>query len=96
MGFSRQAYYRVVAEKSGVSDQVVHLASSELSKARRRCPSMSCRSMYEDFGHHLPIGRDKSIELFMDMGYRVRYPNDTEGLLSQASVNSLICRWRKM
>lgn len=105
MGFSRQAYYRVVAEKSGVSDDIVHLASSKLSRARRRCPSVGCRSMYEDFGHHLPIGRDKSIELFMDMGYRVRYPKrygratqsgtrEFSNLLLEKNVNGLNQVWQ--
>ena len=73
LGFSRQAYYRPVSDKSGVSDLIVRIAGSELSKARGRCPSRGCRSMYDDFGHRLPIGRDKSIRLFMEMGYRVRY-----------------------
>jgi len=105
MGFSRQAYYRVAAENSGVSDHVIRLASSELSKARRRCPSKGCRSMYDDFGHHLPIGRDKSIELFMDMGYRVRYPKrygratqsgtrEFPNLLLEKNVNGLNQVWQ--
>lgn len=70
---SRQAYYRTVVERTQVSAHVVQLASSELRKARRSCPSKGCRSMYDDFGDCLPFGRDKSIQLFMQMGYRVKY-----------------------
>jgi transposase InsO family protein len=60
--------------------------------------------MYEDFGHHLPIGRDKSIELFMDMGFRVRYPKrygratqsgtrEFPNLLVEKNVNGLNQVW---
>ena len=74
LNVSRQAYYKTIADRSGVNDQTVRLASSELIKARRKCPSVGCRSMYTDFGGILPFGRDKSIRLFMEMGYRVKYP----------------------
>ena len=39
---------------------------------------------------------DKSIELFMNMGFGVRYPpNDMKGLPSQAQENSRISLWTK-
>lgn len=73
LGYSRQAYYRTVMERSSISKQVVLLAGSELAKARKRWPSAGCRTMYDNFGYKLPLGRDRSIRLFMEMGYRVRY-----------------------
>jgi len=105
LGFSRQAYYRSVSDKSGVSELIVRMASSELSKARSRCPSRGCRSMYDDFGHMLPIGRDKSIRLFMEMGYRVRYAKrygratqsgtrEFPNLLVEKNVNGLNQVWQ--
>ncbi|SDA94505.1 Transposase InsO and inactivated derivatives [Algoriphagus alkaliphilus] len=104
LGFSRQAYYKALVDKPELSDHVTQLANSELCKARTRCPSLGCRSMYEDFGHLLPIGRDKSIELFMDMGYRVRYPKrygratqsgtrEFPNLLVEKNVNGLNQVW---
>lgn len=105
MCISRQAYYRAVADRSEVSDQVVQLASSELIKARRKCPSTGCRSMYDDFGDILPFGRDKSIRLFMEMGYRVKYPKrygrstqsgtrEFPNLLVEKDVNGLNQVWQ--
>ncbi|GGC55668.1 DDE-type integrase/transposase/recombinase [Belliella aquatica] len=74
LGFSRQAYYRLSVEKPSLTNLAALVADAEIKKARIKCPSTGCRSMYENFGDKLPIGRDKSIKLFMDMGYRVRFP----------------------
>lgn len=73
-GFSRQAYYKGALDGTAREDAALRLAGPHLRKARKRCPSLGCRSMYNEFGGQLPIGRDKSIRLFMDLGYRVRYP----------------------
>lgn len=74
MGFSRQAYYKDPVNKAQLADSIIQLADQNLRKARKLCPSQGCRSMYVEFGNQLPIGRDKSIQLFMALGYRVRYP----------------------
>lgn len=103
--FSRQAYYRAVKDRSGVSDHVVQVASSELIKARRKCPSSGCVSMYDDFGDKLPFGRDKSIHLFMEMGYRVKYAKrygratqsgtrEFPNLLVEKDINSINQVWQ--
>lgn len=73
-GFSRQAYYKGAVDGTAREDAAFRLAVPQLLKARERCPSLGCRSMYNEFGGQLPIGRDKSIRLFMGLGYRVRYP----------------------
>lgn len=74
LGVTRQAYYKKPLAKGELEDQVLQFVSNELVKARKRCPTRGCRSMYGEFGHRLPIGRDKSIDVFMDLGYRVKYP----------------------
>lgn len=74
LGVTRQAYYKKPMAKVELEDQVLQFVSNELVKARNRCPTRGCRTMYGDFGHRLPIGRDKSIDVFMDLGYRVKYP----------------------
>ncbi len=74
MGFSRQAYYKDTVNKAELAERIIQLADQNLRKVRKRCPSQGCRSMYAEFGNQLPIGRDKSIQLFMALGYRIRYP----------------------
>ena len=74
LGVTRQAYYKRPMGKAELEAQVIQLASRNLIKMRKKCPTQGCRSMYEEFGDQLPIGRDKSIEMFMDLGYRVKYP----------------------
>lgn len=48
-----------------------HLSANAI---RKLSPVRGCRAMYDRFGDTLSIGRDKSIDLLMAMGYRVRYP----------------------
>lgn len=74
LGVTRQAYYKSAVVKAELDDQVIALASVNLINARKKCPTQGCRRMYEEFGDLLPIGRDKSIELFIELGYRVKYP----------------------
>lgn len=74
LGITRQAYYKKPLVNPAFADQELRLVGQELVKARKLCPTRGCRSMYGDFGHQLAIGRDKSIALFMDMGFRVKYP----------------------
>jgi putative transposase len=71
---TRQAYYKKPSVKEALDSHVIQMVSDELIKARKRCPTRGCRSMYGDFGDRLPIGRDKSIAVFMDLGFRVKYP----------------------
>jgi hypothetical protein len=102
---TRQAYYKKPAFKEVIDDQVIQLVSDELIKARKRCPTRGCRSMYGDFGDRLPFGRDKSIAVFMDMGFRVRYPKRYgkatqsgtrmfPNLLEQKDVNDINQVWQ--
>lgn len=74
LGFSRQAYYQGKVVRPELEEHVIRLADLNLRKARKKCPSQGCRRMYDTFGDQLPIGRDKSIALFMELGYRVKYP----------------------
>jgi putative transposase len=74
LGVTRQAYYKKRKAKPELADQVIEYVTEKLVKTRKRCPTQGCRSMYGDFGNQLPIGRDKSIALFMDLGFRVKYP----------------------
>ncbi|MBN7813718.1 DDE-type integrase/transposase/recombinase [Algoriphagus sp. H41] len=74
LGFTRQAYYKKRKPRLELDDQVVEFVTKKLVASRERCPTVGCRSMYGDFGDQLPLGRDKSIELFMDLGFRVKYP----------------------
>lgn len=74
LGVSRQAYYKRPSAKVEMEDQVMRLISENVIKVRKKWPTQGCRRMYDDFGDLLPIGRDKSIEVFMGMGFRVKYP----------------------
>lgn len=74
LGVSRQAYYKRPSAKVEMEDQVIRLISENVIKVRKKWPTQGCRRMYDDFGDLLPIGRDKSIEVFMGMGFRVKYP----------------------
>lgn len=74
LGLTRQAYYKGLKGRTEREEQFIVLATPQLLKSRKKCPTQGCRSMYEEFGDLLPIGRDKSIEIFMNLGYRVRYP----------------------
>lgn len=105
LGKTRQAYYKRLIAKVELEDQVIQLASRNLIKVRNKCPTQGCRSMYEEFGDQLPIGRDKSIEMFMDLGYRVKYPKrygratqsgtrEFSNLLEQKDVNGINQVWQ--
>ena len=104
LGFTRQAYYKKPRPKAELTDQVIRLASRNLIQTRKQCPTQGCRSMYGDFGDQLPIGRDKSIELFMGLGYRVKYPKrygkatqagtrEFSNLLVQKDINGINQVW---
>jgi putative transposase len=76
LGYSRQAYYKhaVSHDRSLLSALPSMLAT--VRTAREACPTKGCRAMYSKYGSTWPIGRDKSIGLLMDYGYRVRYPKN--------------------
>jgi putative transposase len=74
LGFSRQAYYQPLTVKSNWDTQSLQLLVKKANKIRKKSPTKGCRAMYESFGHILPAGRDKSINLLMSLGYQVRYP----------------------
>lgn len=74
LGVTRQAYYKKPQPKPEMEDQVIRLISENAIKLRKKWPSQGCRRLYDDFGELLPIGRDKSIQVLMDMGWRVKYP----------------------
>lgn len=73
--------------------------------ARKRNPTKGCRAIYESSGPQWPIGRDKSIELMMSYGYRVKYPKsykratqagnrEFENLLVQKEVTGINQVWQ--
>jgi len=73
LGVSRQAYYQpIVKPKPDLS--IISQITVQANEIRKLSPVRGCRAMYDRFGNTLPIGRDKSIDLLMDLGYRVRYP----------------------
>lgn len=73
LGYSRQVFYRKTIADTEVDYRLADRLKTEANLMRSRCPTRGCRTMYESFGKLLPIGRDKTISLLMDMGYRVRY-----------------------
>lgn len=105
LGVMRQAYYKVLKPKAELDQKLIRQISSQIIKARKLCPSQGCRSMYEDFGEQLPMGRDKSILVFMSLGYRVKYPKrygkatqsgtrEFPNLLVQKDVNGINQVWQ--
>lgn len=105
LGVTPQAFYKSSKPKAELDHQLIRLANAQVLKARKKCPTLGCRSMYEDFGGLLPIGRDKSITLFMSLGYRVRYPKrygkatesgtrEFANLLVQRSVDGINQVWQ--
>jgi len=105
LGVTRQAYYKKLRPKVELEDRVIMLVSNNLVKARKKCPTQGCRSMYGDFGDKLPIGRDKSIKVFMHMGFRVKYPKrygkatqsgtrEFANLLDKKNVNGINQVWQ--
>lgn len=105
LGVTRQAYYKYLKPKAELDDKLIQLTWNQIIKARKVCPSLGCRSMYDDFGYQLPIGRDKSILLFMSLGYRVKYPKrygkatqsgtrEFSNLLVQKDVNGINQVWQ--
>jgi putative transposase len=46
----------------------------DVVSSRKKRPTKGGRRIYEEFAHKWPLGRDKSIALLMDSGYRVRFP----------------------
>jgi len=102
---SPQAFYKSNKPVAELKDEVIRLVNTQIDKARKKCPSRGCRSMYEEFGALLPIGRDKSITLFMNMGFRVRYPKrygkatqsgsrEFKNLLVEKSVDGINQIWQ--
>lgn len=73
-GVSRQAFYKPLSDQSDMHSITMSSLSNQAEIVRKRNPSRGCRAMYEDFGQLIPVGRDKSIGLLMDLGYRVKYP----------------------
>ena len=74
MGYTRQAYYKAHADKQLFYPANIRMILPSVERARKSNPTKGCRAIYEQEGQHWPIGRDRSIDLLMDLGYRVRYP----------------------
>jgi len=74
LGYTRQAYYKVPRGILNKDANVVEPILQTIIKARKANPTKGCRAVYEQQGQRWPIGRDKSIALMMDFGYRVKYP----------------------
>ena len=73
LGFSRQSYYKSLKLPVTYNFELLKEIECRANIERAGCPSRGCRSMYGDFGEHLPIGRDKTIKALFELGYRVRY-----------------------
>ena len=77
LGITRQAYYKPV--KAVGADEHLgpgpYLASiwPDLKKARRDNPTKGCRAMYEKLGHNWSLGRDKTVDILLRAGFRVKY-----------------------
>lgn len=74
LGYTRQAYYK---QHALPQDNVSVFSESMLQsvrKARKEKPTKGCRAIYERDGHKWPLGRDRSIDLLMRLGYRVKFP----------------------
>lgn len=73
VGYTRQGYYHKGMGGTKVDESILNRLVSEANMVRKGCPTRGCRAMYEQFGKTIPIGRDKSINLLMTLGYRTRY-----------------------
>lgn len=105
LGYTRQAYYK--ERTSWISRESCALGPilTAMRMARKRNPTKGCRAVYEIAGPQWPIGRDKSIELMMNYGYRVKYPKsykkatqagnrEFENLLVQKEVTGINQVWQ--
>jgi transposase InsO family protein len=43
-----------------------------VAQARKVCPGMGCRAIYHKYSKQIPLGRDKAIELMLDLGLGVK------------------------
>lgn len=76
LGYSRQAYYKTQVSKAGMTSAALQLMLPGLIKARKGNPTKGCRAMFNEYGQSWPMGRDKSINLLLEVGYRVKYPKN--------------------
>lgn len=76
LGYSRQAFYKQVKTDATSEPQAPYLASiwPDLKRARRANPTKGCRAMYEDYGQNWSLGRDKTVAMLLESGFRVKYP----------------------
>lgn len=74
LGYSRQAYYKTQVNKSGMASAALQIMLPGLIKARRGNPTKGCRAIFDEYGQEWPMGRDWSINLLLEVGYRVKYP----------------------
>jgi transposase InsO family protein len=75
MGYTRQAFYKQVEPDATVELKQEYLASilPDLKRARRANPTKGCRAMYEQYGKDWSLGRDKTLDILLRMGFRVKY-----------------------
>lgn len=74
LGFSRQAFYKAVADTNETQKAALLKMIPNVVQARKKCPTKGCRSIYDSYGHSWPLGRDKSESLLIESGLGVRYP----------------------
>lgn len=89
MGYTRQAFYKSTVPNSCIDDQVILLLLELTAKARKVCPGMGCRAIYEAYSDQIPLGRDKAVDLMLELGLGVKnkssYIRTTETGLRQFS-----------
>ncbi len=57
-----------------MTEEVLVKLRNQAEHERKKCPTRSCRKIYEYSTAPLPLGRDRCIRLLMNMGYRVLFP----------------------
>lgn len=96
-GVSRQAFYKKSTVLQTTPDSGAYLQSiwPDLKKARTEHPTQGCRAMYEEYGKSWALGRDKSLEILLNGGFRVKYPKNY-GRATQSGTrpfpNLLVCK----
>lgn len=77
-GVSRQAFYKKSTAIQTPIDSGAYIKSiwPDLKEAREGHPTQGCRAMYEEYGKTWALGRDKSLEILLNGGFRVNYPKN--------------------
>jgi putative transposase len=75
-GHTRQAFYKPRVSLAYENEIRIELVK-KIFKCRKVRPTAGCRYIYDELPEDWPWGRDKTEHALFDMGFRVRYPNNT-------------------